>query len=271
MKKITWFFGLILILITYGCFDTVQESTINDDGSGVFVSTTDMGKLIGMVKMFAGEKEEMKSLEKMKMDTVVYLKDIKDSVKNLSDAEKKLMDKGSLKIIMNMPDEEFSLAFTFPYSHPADLITIASILKKTKEDIMSDQMHKLMPGDKNETDTAKNKEDENPLLGGLGQDGNNTEVDDYYNYKYEKGKISKKLNKEMYTNVENDKSLTTLKEMSQMGISSTLKTIFNLPKPAKKAEGKGLKLSDDRKKVTIEGTIDDFFENPAQFEYEIEY
>ena len=64
MKK---FFGILAVaaLLTFtGCFDTVQESTIKDDGSGVFVSTTDMGKLLGMLKMFVGEKEEMKDLEK---------------------------------------------------------------------------------------------------------------------------------------------------------------------------------------------------------------
>ena len=44
-------------------------------------------------------------------------------------------------------------------------------------------------------------------------------------------------------------------------MSANMKTIFNLPKPAKKAEGKGVKLSDDNKKITIEGTLDDFFED----------
>ena len=59
--------------------------------------------------------------------------------------------------------------------------------------------------------------------------------------------------------------------MGQMGMPISFKTIINLPKPAKKAEGKGVKLSDDKKKITIEGTLDDFFEDPSQFEYEIEY
>jgi hypothetical protein len=102
-------------------------------------------------------------------------------------------------------------------------------------------------------------------------DSNISEVDDYYKYEYKKGKISKKLNKEMYANVDNDKTLASLKQMNQMGISTTMKTIFNLPKPAKKAEGKGVKLSNDRKKVTIEGSLDDFFEDASYFEYEIEY
>ncbi|HEU4858650.1 MAG TPA: hypothetical protein VFT15_02395 [Chitinophagaceae bacterium] len=270
MKKLSRFFAIAALLILSGCFDTVQESTINDDGSGLFVSTMDMGKLLGMVKMVAGEKEGMKDMDKMKKDTTIYLKDIRDSIKNLSDAEKKLIDKASLKVIMNMPDEIFSMAFSFPYSQPADVATINNLLKKTKQNVMADQMEKFMGGDTSGTDEKKAM-DNNLLLGDVKSDSSISEVDDYYKYEYKKGKISKKLNKEKYANVENDKTLASLKEMNQMGISSTMKTIFNLPRPAKKAEGKGVKLSTDRKKVTIEGSLDDFFEDASYFEYEIEY
>ena len=66
MKKIPVLLIFAALFIFPGCLDTVQESTINNDGSGVFVSTMNMGKLLGMVKMFAGEKEEMKDLDKIK-------------------------------------------------------------------------------------------------------------------------------------------------------------------------------------------------------------
>ena len=144
------------------------------------------------------------------------------------------------------------------------------MLKKTKKNVMADQMDKFMGGDTTATD-EKDAMEHNLLLGDMKSDSNISEVDDYYKYEYKKGKISKKLNKEMYAHVENDKTLASLKEMNQMGISSTMKTIFNLPRPAKKAEGKGVKLSSDRKKVTIEGSLDDFFEDASYFEYEIEY
>lgn len=270
MKKVSGLFTVVALLVLSGCFDTVQESTINDDGSGLFVSTMDMGKLLGMVKMVAGEKDGMKEMDKMKKDTTIYLKDIRDSIKNLSDAEKKLLDKGTLKVIMSMPDEIFSMAFSFPYSQPADVATINNLLKKTKQNVMADQMDKFMGGDTSGTD-EKDPMNENSFLGDMTSDSNVSEVDDYYKYEYKKGKISKKLNKEKYANVENDKTLASLKQMNQMGISTTMKTIFNLPKPAKKAEGKGVKLSNDRKKVTIEGSLDDFFEDASYFEYEIEY
>ena len=59
--------------------------------------------------------------------------------------------------------------------------------------------------------------------------------------------------------------------MAQLGMAINMKTIINLPKPAKKAEGKSLKLSDDKKKITMEGTLDDFFEDASYFEYDIEF
>ena len=169
-----------------------------------------------------------------------------------------------------MPDEIFSMAFSFPYSQPADVAAINNLLKKTRQNVMAEQMDKFMGGDTSGTD-ENGPMNNDSFLGDMTADSNVSEVDDYYKYEYKKGKISKKLNKEMYAKVENDKTLASLKQMSQMGISTTMKTIFNLPKPAKKAEGKGVKLSTDRKKVTIEGSLDDFFEDASYFEYEIEY
>jgi hypothetical protein len=65
--------------------------------------------------------------------------------------------------------------------------------------------------------------------------------------------------------------MQSLKQMSSMGSPINVNYIINLPRPAKKAEGKALKLSDDKKKVTVSVTSDDFFEDPSKFEYKIEY
>ena len=113
------------------------------------------------------------------------------------------------------------------------------------------------------------------LLGNEDDDQKNDDmganIDEYYTSVYEKGKFTRKLNKEKYAHVEDDKSLKSLQEMAQLGMAINMKTVINLPKPAKKAEGKGLKLSDDKKKITMEGTLDDFFEDASYFEYNIEY
>src|SRR5687768_5640222 len=261
MMKISWLIGLVILFISSGCFDTVEETTINDNGGGVFVSTADMSNLISMVKSIAGDKLEGEDA-KMEKDTLVNLKDIRDSLDNLTAEEKKLLEKATLKLKLSLKQEKFALVFNFPYSQPGDLLTIGSILKKTKNQLITKQMDKMNPeGGSNSTRE----------LTGLDQEGNSFEVSDYYNFSVKKGSLSKKLNKEKFANVDNDESLKGLKEMSQMGLNSSMKTIINLPKPAKKAEGKAVKLSDDKKTVTIEGTLDDFFEDASYFDYEIEY
>lgn len=260
MKKIIGLAVFLAAIVLTGCFDMVEESTIESNGGGTYISTTDMSKMIGLAKMMGGG-EDMKELENMKIDTLMNLNALKDSLQNLNESEKQILENGTLKIVMDMADERFYLSFTFPYSSPSDMETIASILKKTKKDIVSKQMNKLMPDGKGEGAADEENKD----------DSENAGIEEYYKSTYANGKLTRKVIQEKYENVTNDQGLKSMQEMAQMGMSATIKTIINLPSPAKKADGRGVKLSDDKKKVTIEGTIDDFFENPSQFEYEIEY
>jgi hypothetical protein len=257
IKKISILSLVVFFLV--GCFDITQESTINDDGSGVFTSKTDMGSMLGMLKTMGGD--EAKEMDSLKADTTIQLASLKDSLQGLTDVEKKMLDKATLKIVMDVPEEIFNIKFNFPYSKPSELEVINSILKKSRKKIMSDQLEGLIPGEG----------DDGSMELGKGDDEGNTDTDDYFIYTYEKGKLTRKLNKEKYANVENDKGLKSMQEMGQLSAPMKMKTIFNLPKPAKKAEGKGVKLSSDKKTVTIEGTIDDFFDDPSVFEYTIEY
>jgi len=274
MKKTSWLAGLLMLVIFSGCFDTVDEFTIAENGSGTFVNSMDMGKMLGLLQTMGGGNDEMKEFEKLKMDTVVYLKDIKDSLKNLNDAEKKIAATGKLRVQINAKENELNFTFTFPFSNASEIAPIQNILKKAKTDVIEFIMSRL-------TGEESNKEDGNKKKGmfDMGEDDADNKkpeetgvsLDQYYTTVYEKGKFSRKLNKEKYTQVEDDKTLKTMQEMAQMGMSINMKTVINLPKPAKKAEGKGVKLSDDKKKITIEGTLDDFIEDGSYFEYNIEY
>src|SRR4030095_5035313 len=224
-----------------GCFDTVDEFTIAENGSGTFVNTLDMGKVLGLAKTMGGGNDEMKDLDKLKTDTVVYLKDIKDSLKKLNDAEKKIAATGTLRIQVDAKEEKLNFTFTFPFSNASEIAPIQNILKKAKADVIDDIMNKLMGegGNKNEGLLGKDEDDEQSKEMGAN-------LDQYYTTVYEKGKFSRKLNKEKYANVSDDKTLKSMQEMAQMGMSINMKTIINLPKPAKKAEGKGVKLSEDK-------------------------
>jgi len=266
MKKINWVAGLVVLVVFSGCFDTVEEVTVADNGSGTFVNSLDMGKMLGLAKTMGSGKDEMKDFDKLKMDTVINLKDIKDSLKNLNAAEKNIAATGKLRIQMDANDEKMNFSFSFPFSKTSEIDGIQNILKKAKQNIIGDIMQKIMgeEGGKNESMLGNEDGDEK-------KDDMGANIDEYYTSVYEKGKFTRKLNKEKYAHVEDDKSLKSLQEMAQLGMAINMKTVINLPKPAKKAEGKGLKLSDDKKKITIEGTLDDFFEDASYFEYNIEY
>lgn len=257
MKKILFYALAFSTILISGCFDTVQETTINDNGAGIFTNTTDMGSMFKMIKMMGGD--ESKEIDKLKVDTIFSLAAYKDSVSGLTGNEIKLLENATLKTLMNAADEKLQMTFTFPFSDPSDIISINSVIKKTRDKAIGSLMGKMIPDE----GTAGNQ---------LGEDGNTSpDINDYFTNSFASGKISNKINKAKYADAGNDKALKSLQEMSQMGMPMTMKTIINLPRPASKTNGKGLSLSPDKKKITIEGTIDDFFDNPEKFEYEIDY
>jgi hypothetical protein len=266
MKKISWIASLLMLVVFSGCFDTVDEFTIAENGSGTFVNSLDMGKVLGLAKTMGSGNDEMKDLDKLKTDTIVHLKDIKDSLKNLNEAEKKIAATGTLRIQVDAKEEKLNFTFTFPFSNASEIAPIQSILKKAKADVIDNLMNKLMGEGSNKNEDLLGKDEDDEQSKEMGAN-----LDQYYTTVYEKGKFSRKLNKEKYANVSDDKTLKSMQEMAQMGMSINMKTIINLPKPAKKAEGKGVKLSEDKKKITMEGTLDDFFEDGSYFEYNIEY
>ena len=268
MKRLFVLPAIFTLFILSGCFDTAEEITIKDNGSGMYVSSMDMGKLMGMAKSMGGDNKEMKEIEDMKKDTLINLKDIKDSLKNLSAAEKKIIESGTLKVKIDMQEEQFAFTFSFPFSKTDDIKDINSVLNKTKQQILTKAMKDKLGKDDEDSDNVKMfdkeaKDGDSEMMG--------SEVNEYYTRTWAANKLTNKIKKEKIAKMEEDEGLATLKQMSQMGITVNMKTVINLPKAAKKAEGKGVKLSDDKKKVTIEGSLDDFFENASYFEYEIEY
>jgi hypothetical protein len=62
-----------------------------------------------------------------------------------------------------------------------------------------------------------------------------------------------------------------MKEMASQGMSQATKIIIHLPSPAKKAEGVGVSLSEDKKTVTINESMEDFFDDGKKLEFLIEY
>jgi hypothetical protein len=251
MKKILSVLVVVSVLVLTGCFETAQEITLNEDGTGTVVNANDMSAMMGLAKQMAG-----KDLEKIgdeKMDTSFSMASRVDSIEGLSEEEKTMLKTATLQIMMNVKDEKFLTKMNFPFTKTSQVATMNRLSSKLMQDAIADQL-----GD----DQAMNP---------MGEKTTISSFDDYYISEFSNGLLVRSLNKEKYALAPEDKYLKSLREASSMGMPLTATYIINLPRPAKKAEGKGILLSEDRKKVTVKADIDDFFIDPAKLEYRIEY
>ncbi|MBS1656085.1 MAG: hypothetical protein JSU05_14630 [Bacteroidetes bacterium] len=257
MRKTLYLLSAFSAILLAGCFDTTQEITLNKDGSGVIINTTDLSNAIGMIKNFGGDDTE--KMEKMNKDTTINFSDILDSLNSLPASEKELVKAGSLHINTNMDKEKFIVELKMPFSKTEDIAKVNAIAGK----ILKNAMKKQMGGDNGGTDATQGDE--------ANEDTKGPAIDEYFETEYKNGRITRTLNKEKYATAADDEGLKALKEMSGMGSPMTMHYIFHLPKEVKKAEGKGVKVSDDKKTVTLDATIDDFFDDPSKMEFSIEY
>lgn len=242
-------------LFISGC-ETTREITLNKNGSGLLVTTTDMSSVIGMAKM-AGQGKEMDSLDKVVMDTTILLAGMGDSLSDLSKEDIALIKKGKLRWQMNLKEEKLIITVESPFTDPQQIGKLDKLSGQVLQQALKKQMD-ATGGD-------------NPA-GGMpgGNEIPKGSVDDYFITTYSNGLIEKKLDKEKYAKVGEDEGMQAMKQMSSMGTgSSTL--IINLPRPVKKTEGKNLKVSDDKKKITITSSTEDFFDDAAALEFKIEF
>ncbi|HET9433582.1 MAG TPA: hypothetical protein VFO37_07480, partial [Chitinophagaceae bacterium] len=236
MKK---FLGFLLIVSAFGLVscETTREITLNADGSGTLVTTTDMSGLIAIAKM-SGQGKDIDSTEKS-VDTTISLNSIADSIPGLSATEKDLVKKGKLGLNLNMNDEKLFTKLEFPFTSTNQI----SVLDQLSTRVMEQAMKKQMDGGSENAPPIPT--DELPKAN----------MDDYFTVTYSKGIIEKKHIPEKYAGVGEDKGMQSLKEMAGEGMPMNTTVIYNLPKPVKKVTGKNAKLSEDKKKVTIANSV----------------
>ncbi|HEY6503483.1 MAG TPA: hypothetical protein VIZ28_05855 [Chitinophagaceae bacterium] len=249
MKKLLLSFIACAFFLT-GCFEITDEITLKENGSGVLTSTNDMSMLISMLKGMGGADA---AGDDRPTDTTVSLLKVVDSISTLTPEEKELAKKGKLDIIMNLTDEKMITRLEIPFSKTEQIEKIKSLSSKISNYFIGKNIGEGMPpgmGDKMPSSDP---------------------INDYFITTYSKGIIEKKLNKEKYAGLENDEAMTGIKEMSDNGMPVSSTIIINLPRPAKSVTGKGATLSEDKRKVTIKNSSEDFFDDASSLEFKIEY
>ena len=175
MKNILLTATLLCTLVLTGCFESTQEITLNEDGSGTISNTNDMSALIGLAKQMGGG-EEIEKAATQKIDSTFSLAAQADSIANLSPEEKTMIKKGVANIKMNLKEEKFSTNIKFPFATAAELLSCNRLSAKIMAETIKGQM------------------------GGMPMDGGAempefSSFDDYYTINFSSGIIAKTLNK----------------------------------------------------------------------------
>ena len=143
MKKIlvTFFAGFVILLTS--CLDTTQEITLNDDGSGTYVNTNDMGKILTIAKNMGGTSTD--KLPQQAIDTSFSFASAADSIPDLSTEDKELLKKGSIHIKMSVEDEKFTSVMSFPFSTLVEIQKFNRLSGKMMMESLKGKMPSEMP------------------------------------------------------------------------------------------------------------------------------
>ena len=251
MKKVIYSVIIICSIFLVGCFETTEETYIKKDGSGLFSDTIDLSNMVGLLKQMGGD-----DIQKLgNTDTTISLAGIVDSIPGFTPQQKKIIGKGNMNLTLNMQDEKLLIKLNLPFEKISDVQMLQQVLPKISQEAM-----KKLPG----TDQ---------MSGGAGGPDSSSmkSFDEFFDVSYTDKVISKTLNKDKYAAAKDGEYFKSLQQVSEMGSPITANYVINLPRTAKKVEGKAVKLSDDKKKITITATSDDLVNDPSKFEYRIEY
>jgi len=102
MKRYISLFIMTCCILLVGCFETTQEVTINKNGSGIFTNTTDLSNMIGLLKQMGGDEAN----KMQNTDTTIALTGIADSIAGLTAEQRRIVNKGTMKLTLNMQDEK---------------------------------------------------------------------------------------------------------------------------------------------------------------------
>ncbi|HEY8894768.1 MAG TPA: hypothetical protein VIM79_08125, partial [Niastella sp.] len=259
MKHLKYILSVALCIFLVSCYEVNEEIQINADGSGTYVTKMDMGQLIDMMQTFAGEDALTKEGMDRVIDTTILMKNMLDSAKDLTAEQKDLMKDGQMKLQMNIKEKVFKMDMNFPYKN-----------YKSLQQLMSGQ------GGNNTGLTTLFKD----MFGNKGDGAEQAappggpNMDDFagiYDVTIKNGFISKKVNAEKFKALTDRPEMAQVKQLSSSGMEILYTTTIKLPRPAKKTDNPLIKLSDDKKTVTMKYNMLELLDNPQKFSYTIEY
>lgn len=259
-KYFKYVLTVALSIFLVSCYEVNEEIEINADGSGTYVTKMDMGQLIDMMQTFAGEEELTKEgLDKV-YDTTILMKSLVDSAKDMTAEQKELMKDGKMKLQMNIKEKLFKMDMNFPYRNLNNLQQLMS--GKGGSSASLSNIFKNMFGKKDEASPDQPAAPSSPDMGDIAA---------IYDVTVKNGLIEKKVNAAKYKALTERPEMAQMKQLNTSGMEILYTTTIKLPRAAKKTDNPMIKLSDDKKTVTMKYNLLELLENPEKFAYSIQY
>jgi hypothetical protein len=246
---------LLLLAISIALFSSCEikeEITFNKDGSGEYQMLIDMGRFLEFGKKMDSKKKDSLSKEKKPVvkDSLFkfsdFLNENKDSIANLPKKERELL-KGLedviVKIHMDEPKGEMTVAYFYPFQKPSDLTNIMQRFEKIEN---------------------------NSKKTGLAEDFLNNLPKTSVEYKFSKKKFHRKV-KVLKTKNEDEKTEQENKKIKEILPMFHYKLVYHFPKKIKSVSYKDALLSTDGKTLIIDIPFDKIAENPKLLDFEVKF
>jgi len=262
MKKLKWVLMLLVVFIFAGCYEVNEDIVINKDGSGTYNTKMDMGQLIEMIQSFAGEEELKKQGMDRAIDTMILMKSVMDSAKNLTPQQKELMKDGKMRLQMNLKEKLFKIDMNLAFKNYVQLQDLMSG--------MGGNATGLSEAFKGVFGNSKETEEKNPGAD-IAKDPEMDQFSKVFDITVKDGFISKKVNADKLKALMDKPEMAQVKDLASSGMEILYTTTIKLPRPVKKVDHPSATLSEDKKTVTIKYNMLDMFQNPEKFSFSIEY
>ena len=250
-----YLFGLLSLLLLTSCNFT-EEITFNEDGSGEFIMSYDMGEVMKSLeeKMGGGQSDEGK--ENVKMDSIIYFKDMlvekADSISTLPQEEQdKLKALENIVMRMKMDQEEglFNIGIGSSFKSLAELPETLQNIENAK--------------------TLNSKGDPSFSKMGESQVAKASEgMFEYIDFSYDGKTFSRRLKKDYKKSNQDfealDAEIAEMGEAKDMFEAMSYTVVYNFPKPIKSVTNKNAEISKDGKTVRLKMNFLDMIKSPEK-------
>lgn len=261
MKTFRLVFCFFFVGVLSSCVDLEENIVINEDNSGVYSISFDLGKMIGMTKQMGKGDGENKELEKK--DSTIYLKELIQNSDSLTAAEKELYKDGSVHIKLDEANEQMKIVMTCPFKSINNLKEIKENFMKVLDKLKAFEKLSGKPKD------AVAEEDSGGMANKVMSPGSG----DNALFTAEPGKIANTVsNTEDYKKeIKSDSLMMAMQTLSTIMGEMTYKTTITTPKEIKNYSGNNAMLSDNKKTVSFKNTLTEMIEHPEKLSYKVEY